>query len=155
MVAAGQGALQFEVQSPLQIEVRSPPKSRPLRPQPPREINTTAKPQHTPLRSHTTRLAHANSGVATPAPPLGTGPPHHRLSHDASLHPTHLYSTRLHLRCTHHTIHVIACHSQPASTPPPVPQLTRFSCLRAALARQDLLVAHRGRRDPWFVLPAS
>ena len=37
----------------------------------------------------------------------------------------------------------------------PVPQLTRFSSLRAALARQDLLVARRGRRDPWFVLPAS
>ena len=55
---------------------------------------------------------------------------------------------------TAHT-HVTACHAEPASTPPPVPQLTRFSCLRAALARQDLLVARGGRRDPWFVLPAS
>jgi len=52
-------------------------------------------------------------------------------------------------------------HSKP-STPLTVrfhsnamPQLTRFSCLRAALARQDLLANHPGRRDPWFVLPAS
>jgi hypothetical protein len=40
--------------------VRSPPKSRPLRPQPAREINTIAQPQHTPLRTHTTRLAHTS-----------------------------------------------------------------------------------------------
>ena len=73
--------------------------------------------------------------------------------------PTH---TRVELTCifTAHTTHtqrthVTACHTQPASTPMPVPQLTPFSCLRAALARQDLLAAHRGRRDPWFVLPAS
>jgi hypothetical protein len=65
--------------------------------------------------------------------------------------------TRIYTARTTHSRHrnVTACHSQPASTPPPVPQLTRFSCLRAALARHDLLVAHRGRRDPWFVLPAS
>ena len=73
--------------------------------------------------------------------------------------PTH---TRVELTCifTAHTTHtqrthVTACHTQPASTPMPVPQLTPFSCLRAALARQDLLATHRGRRDPWFVLPAS
>jgi hypothetical protein len=36
-------ALQFEVQSPFQFEVRSPPKSRPLLPAA-REINTIAPP---------------------------------------------------------------------------------------------------------------
>ena len=53
-------ALQLVVRSPLQFQVRSPPKSRPLRPQPPRELNTIAQPQHTPLRSHTTRQAHTS-----------------------------------------------------------------------------------------------
>ena len=66
-------ALHCEVQSPLQLEVRSPPKSRPLRPQPPREINTIAQPQHTPLRTHTTRQAHTSAsrhGSATSPPTL-------------------------------------------------------------------------------------
>ena len=53
-------ALQLEVRSPLQFQVRSPPKSRPLRPQPPRELNTIAQPQHTPLRTHTTCQAHTS-----------------------------------------------------------------------------------------------
>jgi hypothetical protein len=43
-------ALQFEAQSSLQFEVRSPPESRPLLPAA-REINTRATP-HTPLRAH-------------------------------------------------------------------------------------------------------
>ena len=66
-------ALHCEPQSPLQLEVRSPPKSRPLRPQPPREINTIAQPQHTPLRTHTTRQAHTSAsrhGSATSPPTL-------------------------------------------------------------------------------------
>jgi hypothetical protein len=119
----------------------------------------TARPAHhqeRPRRLRPGHQRHANHGVATPAPPLATGPPHHRLSHDASLHHTHPCSTHLHLHCTHHTTtHVTACHSQPTSTPPPVPQLTRFSSVRAALARQDLLADRGGRRDPWFILPAS
>ena len=99
----------------------------------------------------------ANHGVATPAPPLATGPPHYHHITATRTTPahTHPYRTHLHLDCTHQRTHVTACHTQPASTPMPVPQLTPFSCLRAALARQDLLAAHRGRRDPWFVLPAS
>jgi hypothetical protein len=44
-------AIQFEVQSTLQFEVRSPPESRPLLP---REINTTSL-RHTPLRTHNTQ----------------------------------------------------------------------------------------------------
>ena len=57
-------ASQLEVQSPLQFQVRSPPKSRPLRPQPAREINTIAQPQHTPLCTHNTPSAHITMDAA-------------------------------------------------------------------------------------------
>ena len=46
--------IQFEVQSTLQLEVRSPPESHPLRPAATREQHTTAPP-HTPLRTHNTQ----------------------------------------------------------------------------------------------------
>ena len=69
------------------------------------------------------------------------------------LHRTH------HTPHTHFRAHFTTCHLQSDSTPTPVPQLTRFkirfSCLRAAHTRQDLLADRPGRRDPWFVLPAS
>jgi hypothetical protein len=54
-------AIQFEVQSPLLFEVRSPPESRPLLPAAPQEINTTAPP-HTPLRTH---ITHAHTSPCT------------------------------------------------------------------------------------------
>ena len=59
---------------------------------------------------------------------------------------------------TLHTPHTHSLHRPPLTVrfhSNAMPQLTRFSCLRAALARQDLLANHPGRRDPWFVLPAS
>jgi len=86
-------ALQLEVRSPLQFQVRSPPKSRPLRPQPAREINTIAQPRHTPLRTHTTPSAHItmdaprhtrmrarrstprSTSSPTSSPPRDTNPP--------------------------------------------------------------------------------
>jgi len=40
--------------------------------------------------------------------------------------------------------HIASRHSQPTSTSTPMPQLTCFSCLRAALARQALLVPEHG-----------
>ena len=52
-------AIQFEVQSTLQLEVRSPPESRPLLPAATREQHTTAPP-HTPLRTHNTQ-AHTSA----------------------------------------------------------------------------------------------
>ena len=54
-------AIQFEVQSSLLFEVRSPPESRPLLPAAPQEINTTAPP-HTPLRTH---ITHAHTSPCT------------------------------------------------------------------------------------------
>jgi len=127
------------------IRVRSSSRLRPRR--------RTARPAHHRVRPHRLRPGHRRHDSHSK---------HHRglhagaASRTTTAH-THPCSTRLPPASTPHAPHtrVIACHSQPASTPPPVPQLTRFSCLRAALARQDLLVAHRGRRDPWFVLPAS
>jgi hypothetical protein len=82
----------------------------------------TARPAHhqeRPRRLRPGHRRHANHGVATPAPPPATGPPHHRLSHETTAH-THPCSTRLHLHRTHLTLTspVTACHSQPASTPP-------------------------------------
>jgi len=58
-------ALQFDVQSPLQFEVRSPPESRPLLPAA-REINTRAPP-HTPLRTHNI-AQHSNAPITIHAP---------------------------------------------------------------------------------------
>jgi hypothetical protein len=49
----------------------------------------TARPAHhrvRPRRLQPSHQRHAIQGVATPAPPLATGPPHHRLSHDDSPH---------------------------------------------------------------------
>ena len=86
-----------------------------------------------------------------------TSPPPARRQPDPCT--THLHLHRSHLTLTPHTSHSrhrlpLAARIHSTSTPTPVPQLTRFSCLRAALARQDLLVDLRGRRDPWIVLPA-
>ena len=89
------------------------------------------------------------AGVATPA--LATGPSHRRMtpasphsvtSARADLHHAmgsasqRLCYTFIYTAHTTHSRHRL--HSQPACPPKPEPQLTRFSCLRAALARQDL-----------------
>ena len=121
----------------------------------------TERLQRSPRRRRRPRFTHvvgvhgsANHGVASPAPPLATAQPHHRLPHDAS--PTRVPLTCIYTAHTSHSRHrlPLAARIHSTSTPTPVPQLTRFSCLRAALARQDLLVDLRGRRDPWIVLPA-
>ena len=65
----------------------------------------TARPAHHRVRPRRLRPAHrrhANQGVATPAPPLGSGPPHHHItaSRTTPAH-THPCSTHLHLHRTH------------------------------------------------------
>jgi hypothetical protein len=124
------------------------PRRRAARPAHHRERPRRLRPGHRRHDGHSKHHRGLHAGAAscngsTTSPPL------------ARRQPT---LTRVALPCIHtaHTTHsrhrlplVARFHSTTRA------QLTRFSCLRAALARQDLLVAHRGRRDPWFVLPAS
>ena len=108
-------ALHCEPQSPLQLEVRSPPKSRPLRPQPPREINTIAQPQHTPLRTHTTRQAHASKWTRRGTLECEQDDPPHDLLRHQPLHSPGIP--------THH----------PQVCPPALPAATHAAQLRSAL----------------------
>ena len=59
----------------------------------------------------------ANHGVATPAPPLATGPPHYHHITTTRTTPahTHPYRTHLHLDCTHHAV------TSPPATRSPLP----------------------------------
>ena len=113
--AQGINALQLEVQSPLQLEVRSPPKSRPLRPQPAREINTIVQPQHTPLRTHTTRQAHTSQWTRRGALECEQDDPPHDLLRHQPLHRPGIP--------THH----------PQVCPPARPAATHAAQLRSAL----------------------
>jgi len=90
----------------------------------------------------------ANHGVATPAPPLATAPARRQpaLTRVAltSIETAHITHSR-------HRLPLAArIHSNTRA-----PADTFLLPARTALAKQDLLVARGGRRDPWFVLPAS
>ena len=75
-------ALQFEVQFPLQFEVRSPPESHPLRPAATRDQHDSPA-THTTLRTHDTRQPHTTQRTRR-----GTGMRARRSTPRSTLSPT-------------------------------------------------------------------
>ena len=88
----------------------------------------TERLQRSPRRRRRPRFTHvvgvhgsANHGVASPAPPLATAQPHHRLPNDAS--PTRVPLTCIYTAHTSHSRHrlPLAARIHSTSTPTPVP----------------------------------
>ena len=125
-------ALQFEVQFPLQFEVRSPPESHPLRPAATRDQHDSPA-THTQLRTHDTRQPHTSQWTRR-----GTGMRARRSTPRSTLSPTH----------------------HPQVCPPARTATTHAAQLRSALplrARGRCACCRRTRRRPparaWCPLP--